>query len=96
MVRCAFAGVTRVLHRSWAGYFHHQVILNIKESAMPMFVHIYHGGKMPETAEEGANPVSGYSVVRANDLDAAIAMAKGCSVLAGGGSVEVAERIEMG
>ena len=104
---------------------------------MPKFVYIYHGGKMPETAEEGeremarwmawfgemgesvvdggapvgmsstvhsdgavtpdggANPVSGYSVVQANDLDAAIAMAKGCPVLAGGGSVEVAERIEM-
>lgn len=44
----------------------------------------------------GANPVSGYSVVSAADMDAAIAMAKGCPmVVNGSGSVEVAEVIEM-
>jgi hypothetical protein len=43
----------------------------------------------------GANPVSGYSVVTASDLDAAVALAKGCPILQAGGSIEVAETIEM-
>lgn len=43
----------------------------------------------------GANPLSGYSLITADDLDAAVAHAKGCPVLAAGGSVEVAEAIDM-
>ena len=43
----------------------------------------------------GANPVTGYSVVTAASLDEALAMAKDCPILAGGGSVEVCETIEM-
>jgi hypothetical protein len=43
----------------------------------------------------GANPVSGYSLVNATDLDAAVSLAKGCPILSVGGSVEVAETIEM-
>ena len=44
----------------------------------------------------GANPISGYSVVDAADMEAAIAMAKGCPmVVDGSGSVEVAEVHEM-
>ena len=43
----------------------------------------------------GANPISGYSLIQADDLDAALALAKGCPILEGGGSVEVAETIEM-
>lgn len=44
----------------------------------------------------GSNPVSGYSVVSAADMDAAVAMAKGCPmVVDGSGSVEVAEVHEM-
>ncbi|MCV2881737.1 hypothetical protein [Actibacterium sp. XHP0104] len=104
---------------------------------MPKFVFAYHGGKMPETPEEGqkamaawqawfadmgaavldggnpvgqsytvatggvadnggANPISGYSLVEAADMDAAISMAKGCPmVVQGTGSVEVAQAIEM-
>jgi len=104
---------------------------------MPQFIFAYHGGKTPETQEEGAqvmaawrdwmggmgdalvqpgnpvgmsrtvdasgvtdnggaNPVSGYSVVDVADMDAAIAMAKGCPmVVDGSGSVEVAETHEM-
>jgi hypothetical protein len=42
----------------------------------------------------GANPVTGYSLIKADNLDAAVAMAKGCPVLAGGGSIEVAETFE--
>jgi hypothetical protein len=43
----------------------------------------------------GANPISGYSVVEAADMDAAIAMAKGCPILDAGGSVVVAEAMPM-
>ncbi|MEM8542108.1 MAG: hypothetical protein AAGF25_14225 [Pseudomonadota bacterium] len=43
----------------------------------------------------GANPLSGYTIVEAESFDAACAMAKGCPALPSGGSVEVAERIEM-
>ncbi|WP_171177313.1 YciI family protein [Ruegeria sp. HKCCD8929] len=104
---------------------------------MPEFVFAYHGGKAPESPEEGekvmaqwqawfadmgeavvipgapvgmsktvssagvaddggANPISGYSVVRAADIGAATEMAKGCPmVVTGNGSVEVAEVMEM-
>ena len=43
----------------------------------------------------GANPISGYSLVSADSLDAATALAKGCPILSSGGSVEVAETIDM-
>lgn len=39
----------------------------------------------------GHNPVSGYSVIKADSLDAAVKLAQGCPVLTGGGTVEVAE-----
>ncbi len=39
----------------------------------------------------GANPATGYSVITAESLDAAQAVAKGCPHLASGGSVEVCE-----
>lgn len=39
----------------------------------------------------GANPASGYTLVNAKDMAAAIAMAKGCPILADGGSIEVGE-----
>jgi hypothetical protein len=104
---------------------------------MTQFIFAYHGGKSPETPQEGekvmaawgawfegmgaavvqpgapvgmsktvsnagvaddggANPVSGYSVVNAASMDAAVTMAKGCPmVVDGSGSVEIAELIEM-
>jgi hypothetical protein len=43
----------------------------------------------------GANPVNGYTLVEADSLDAATETAKGCPILSAGGSVEVAETIEM-
>lgn len=42
----------------------------------------------------GANPISGYSLVEADSLDAACEMAKGCPIL-DHGSVEVAEAMDM-
>lgn len=104
---------------------------------MAQFIFAYHGGKKPDTPEEGAktmeawknwmgemgdalivpgapvgmsktitrdgiaddggsNPLSGYSVVEAADIDAATAMAKGCPMVTdGSGSIEVAEILEM-
>ncbi len=44
----------------------------------------------------GSNPLSGYTVVKADSIEAACEMAKGCPILDGGsGTVEVAPVIEM-
>lgn len=43
----------------------------------------------------GSNPASGYSVIEAGSVENACEMARGCPILAGGGSVEVAEIIEV-
>ncbi len=102
---------------------------------MAKFLYTYHGGKRPETKEEGeavmaawgawmgglgaaivdgggpagpsrtvtakgveedggANPVSGHTIVEAESLDAAVAMARGCPIL-DSGSVEVTEVLSM-
>ncbi len=42
----------------------------------------------------GANPVSGYSVIKAASLDAAVKLALGCPVLQGGATIEVCETFE--
>ncbi len=47
-------------------------------------------GKAPTDTELG-----GYSLVRANDLEAAVALAKGCPILERGGAVEVGELTDM-
>ena len=39
---------------------------------------------------------SGYTLISADSLDAAAAMAKGCPILQGGGAVSVYEAMEMG
>ena len=96
----------------------------------------YHGGKMPESPEEGAkvmqkwtvwieksgsamvnpgspvgmsktvtpkgvtndggsNPISGYSIVKADSIEAAIEIASGCPHLEYDGTIEVAELMQM-
>ena len=45
------------------------------------------GGSVSETS----NPPSGYSIIKADSLDEAVELAKGCPVLQGGASVVVAE-----
>ncbi|RYE60475.1 MAG: hypothetical protein EOP20_02425 [Hyphomicrobiales bacterium] len=104
---------------------------------MPKYVLAYHGGKMPESPEEGekvmaawntwiakmgshmvdvgnptsaaktvgadgkisdgggANPLSGYSIIEAANLDEAAMMAQGCPQIAAGGTIQVAETIAM-
>jgi hypothetical protein len=39
----------------------------------------------------GANPATGYSILQADTLAAATELAKGCPILASGGSIEVCE-----
>ena len=39
----------------------------------------------------GANPVSGYSIIKADSMDAAVELAKSCPLLRSGGSIEVCE-----
>lgn len=42
----------------------------------------------------GANPLTGYSVIEAVNLDAAVTLARSCPQLASGGSIQVAETFE--
>jgi hypothetical protein len=43
----------------------------------------------------GKNPISGYTIIKAKDLDAAVKLSQGCPILKSGGSVEVAETFEV-
>ncbi len=43
----------------------------------------------------GSNPLSGFSIVKADSMDAALEMAKGCPHLELDGTLEVAEVMEM-
>ncbi len=48
------------------------------------------------TAEGGgADPVTGYTVLSADDMDAAVEMSKGCPHLKSGGTVEVGETFDV-
>ena len=47
------------------------------------------------TVGGGANPLTGYSLLVAGDIDEAVALAKGCPIFESGGSIQVAETIEM-
>ncbi len=44
---------------------------------------------------DGSNPMSGFSIVIADSMDAALEMAKECPLLEIGGTLEVAEVMEM-
>ncbi|OIQ38672.1 MAG: hypothetical protein BM560_18650 [Roseobacter sp. MedPE-SWde] len=43
----------------------------------------------------GANPLSGYTVIEARDMDAAIELVRGCPHLSGSGTIEVAPDLEL-
>ena len=47
------------------------------------------------SAGGGTNPATGYTLLDADSLDAAVSLAAGCPILAAGGSVEVAEALDM-
>jgi hypothetical protein len=42
----------------------------------------------------GKNPISGFSIIKARDFDTATKLAKGCPILAAGGSIEVCETVD--
>ena len=43
----------------------------------------------------GANPVSGYSLIEASSLEDAHQKAKGCPILKAGGTIEIAQAMDM-
>lgn len=43
----------------------------------------------------GSNPLSGFTLVTADSIEAATKLAKGCPILQDGGTVEVAEALQM-
>jgi hypothetical protein len=43
----------------------------------------------------GPNPISGYSLIEASSVDDAAEKAKRCPILSSGGSIEIAEAIDM-
>ena len=43
----------------------------------------------------GSNPLSGFSLVSADNIEAAVELAKGCPIVTNEGSVEVAEAIDI-
>ncbi len=43
----------------------------------------------------GSNPISGYTLVRVETMEAALELTKGCPIFESGGTVEVAEAVEM-
>ncbi|MFC6490285.1 YciI family protein [Nitratireductor sp. GCM10026969] len=43
----------------------------------------------------GANPVAGYSLIEASSLEDAHKKAKGCPMLAHGGTIEIAQTLDM-
>ncbi len=74
---------------------------------MAKYLFVYHGGKHRENDAEmarvldawgqwmGSNPASGYGLFEASDLNDAIAKARACPVLESGGTVELAEALDM-
>ncbi len=54
---------------------------------------VHPGGRV--TDDGGANPASGYGLFEATDMEDALEKAGRCPILAAGGSVEVAEAIDM-
>ncbi len=43
----------------------------------------------------GANPISGYSLIEASSLEDSHKKAKGCPILKAGGTIEIAEALDM-
>ncbi len=43
----------------------------------------------------GKNPISGYTIIKASDIETATKLSKGCPIIKAGGSVEVCETFEI-
>lgn len=85
---------TAKIMAAWEGWFR-QLGPAVVDGGAPIGATTTVNGDGSTTDGGGANPVSGYTVVEANDLAAAADMAKGCPILEAGGSVEVGQAIDM-
>lgn len=47
------------------------------------------------SCDGGPNPLSGYSLIKADDIEQATAIARDCPILKARGSIEIAEAMEM-
>jgi hypothetical protein len=76
---------------AWSGWFG-QLGENVVDGGNPFGPRqtIAHDGSISDTGGS-----TGYSVIAADDLGAAVAMAKGCPVLPNGGNVEVSECLDI-
>jgi hypothetical protein len=61
-----------------------------RDTDMPTFLVTYHGGGMPAD-EEGR--VGGYSILRADDMDAAVDLVRDHPFVSRGGSLTVSESV---
>lgn len=78
---------------AWSKWFH-DLGDNVVEAGHPVGMsRTVSAGGVAENG--GANPLSGLSIVRADNQDAAVELAMGCPILADGGTVEVAEALQM-
>jgi hypothetical protein len=57
----------------------------------------YHTTVLPDgstSADGAADPVTGFTIVEATDMEAAVEIARGCPILASGGRIEIGETYE--
>ena len=79
---------------AWGAWFE-SMGASVLDPGNPVMTSVTVAGDGSTSEGGGANPVGGYGLFEAADMDAASEMAKGCPVLASGGSVEVGETIDM-
>jgi len=72
---------------AWSAWFE-QLGANVVDPGKPVFERIALGNSAADTV------LGGYSLITADDLDAAVALAEGCPGLQEGGGVEVGELAE--
>jgi len=79
------------LMKSWTDWFG-QLGSAVKDQGNPVSqVRTINNGSV---SNGGANAASGYSIIEADSMDGAVELAKGCPVLQGGASLEVAETFD--
>jgi hypothetical protein len=80
---------TAQVMKAWDDWFH-QIGDALKDGGNP-FTQGAMTIKPDGSVSNGAAPASGYSVIKAESLDDAVTLAKGCPVLMGGASISVYE-----
>ncbi|MBI5563818.1 MAG: hypothetical protein HY870_02910 [Chloroflexi bacterium] len=81
----------KAVTQAWMDWFGKlgEAVVDGGNPTTPMAKTIGSDGKVSDGPATGM--VSGYSVIKAESLDAAVALAKGCPVLAGGAKISVFE-----